>query len=119
MSTTIRQANHHARVSDEFRNPILVGIEQLIGVQQIQIVLDREIKEGIDRLFSSLFGNLRDQCEAALDELTVYGDVLEMRRLPQDAWGMPTQVFRPAPPTSSKLALPTSRRSRAGAWMIK
>lgn len=45
------------------------------------------------------FGDLRAATEAALDDLIVYGDILEMRRLSQEDWGAPAEVLRPAPPT--------------------
>lgn len=43
-------------------------------------------------------GIARDQVEQALDELIVYGDVLELHSLRTDPWGMPAVVLRPAPP---------------------
>lgn len=45
------------------------------------------------------FGELREATEAALDDLIIYGDILEMRRLSQEVWGTPAEVLRPAPPT--------------------
>lgn len=45
------------------------------------------------------FGELREATEAALDDLIIYGDILEMRRLSQEDWGAPAEVLRPAPPT--------------------
>lgn len=45
------------------------------------------------------FGELREATEAALDDLIVYGDILEMRRQSQEDWGVPAEVLRPAPPT--------------------
>lgn len=45
------------------------------------------------------FGDWRAATEAALDDLIVYGDILEMRRLSQEDWGAPAEVLRPAPPT--------------------
>lgn len=45
------------------------------------------------------FGDLREAIEAALDEMIVYGDILEMRRQDHDAWGTPAEVLRPAPPS--------------------
>lgn len=47
----------------------------------------------------AVFGELREATEAALDDLIIYGDILEMRRLSQEAWGTPAEVLRPAPPT--------------------
>jgi hypothetical protein len=41
----------------------------------------------------------RDAVEEALDELIVYGDILEMRRMYSDPWDAPSSVLRPAPPS--------------------
>jgi hypothetical protein len=41
----------------------------------------------------------RDTVEEALDELIIYGDLLEMRRLQNDPWDAPISVIRPAPPS--------------------
>lgn len=41
----------------------------------------------------------RDAVEETLDELIVYGDLFEMRRLQSDPWDAPSSVIRPAPPS--------------------
>ena len=41
----------------------------------------------------------RPAIEAMLDDLLVYGDVLEMHKLTTDPWHAPDVVLRPAPPT--------------------
>lgn len=46
-----------------------------------------------------LMGVLREDVEEALEELLTYGDILEMRRLPDDPWDAPPYVLRPAPPS--------------------
>ena len=40
-----------------------------------------------------------DECEDTLEELIVYGDILEMRKLDGDDWDAPSYVLRPAPPS--------------------
>jgi hypothetical protein len=47
----------------------------------------------------SSLGINRDTVEAALDDLVVYGDALEMRKGPEDPWDAPDVVLRPAPPS--------------------
>lgn len=44
-------------------------------------------------------GVVREVVEAALEELIVYGDALEMRKLRSDPWDAPPLVLRPAPPS--------------------
>ena len=44
------------------------------------------------------FGDVREKVEQALDELIVYGDILEMRKHDSDTWDVPPYVLRPAPP---------------------
>jgi hypothetical protein len=41
----------------------------------------------------------RSEVEAALEELIVYGDALEMRKLASDPWDVPALTLRPAPPS--------------------
>lgn len=41
----------------------------------------------------------RETVEIALEELIVYGDALEMRKLASDPWDSPSSVLRPAPPS--------------------
>lgn len=48
---------------------------------------------------AALMDNARVEVEAALDDLTTYGDVLEMRRLDADPWSTQTMILRPAPPS--------------------
>jgi hypothetical protein len=40
--------------------------------------------------------------EAALEDLIVYGDILELHRLTSDGWSAPELVLRPAPPSFVK-----------------
>lgn len=49
-------------------------------------------------------GITRDDVEAKLDDLVVYGDALEMRKLSSDPWDAPPAVLRPAPPSFVKRA---------------
>ncbi len=45
-----------------------------------------------------------EDLDNALEELITFGDVLEMGRLPDEPWGTPAIVLRPAPPTFIKRA---------------
>lgn len=45
------------------------------------------------------FAISRESVETALEELIVYGDALEMRKLAGDPWDAPPSVLRPAPPS--------------------
>lgn len=42
--------------------------------------------------------DLRETVEQSLEEMITYGDILEMRKLESDPWGVPSYVLRPAPP---------------------
>ena len=43
-------------------------------------------------------GEVRAEAEAELQDLIVYGDIFEMRRIDGDPWDTPSVVLRPAPP---------------------
>ena len=58
MCTTVGQPDHYPWIEDQFRNPFFCGIEQLIGVLQLQIIFDRQIEKSIKAVFATFFGDL-------------------------------------------------------------
>jgi hypothetical protein len=52
----------------------------------------------------AVLGVTDEAVESALEDLIVYGDILELHRLRSDPWGTPDLILRPAPPSFVKRA---------------
>ena len=43
---------------NQLRDTVFVGVEQLIGILELQVVFDAQVQKGIEPVFAALFGNL-------------------------------------------------------------
>src|SRR5919106_5999578 len=59
MSPAVREADHRAWLEDQLRDILFLRVEQFIGVQELQIILDRQIQEGVEAILATFFGDLR------------------------------------------------------------
>ena len=58
MGPAIRQPYHHARIGNQLGDPLLSSIEERHRVLDLQIVLNRQIQEGIESILAPLPGDL-------------------------------------------------------------
>src|SRR5262245_28719999 len=60
MSAGIREPDQHARVSDEFSHFVRIRIDYGKCNPHLQVFIDSEIKNGVNRILSPLCSNLRN-----------------------------------------------------------